>query len=41
MADKGIVFVNYNYRTGSFGWLGHPELNEEVYKATGHNSSGN
>ncbi|KAJ5947279.1 alpha/beta-hydrolase [Penicillium verhagenii] len=41
MADKGIVFVNYNYRTGSFGWLGHPELNEEFYKVTGSNSSGN
>jgi carboxylesterase 2 len=41
MADKGIVFVNYNYRTGSFGWLGTPELNEEFYKATGSNSSGN
>ncbi|KAE8329708.1 alpha/beta-hydrolase [Aspergillus sergii] len=41
MADKGIVFVNYNYRTGSFGWLGHPQLNEEFYQVTGSNSSGN
>lgn len=41
MADKGIVFVNYNYRTGSFGWLAHPELSEEFEKVTGSNSSGN
>lgn len=26
MADQGIVFVNYNHRTGPFGWLAHPEL---------------
>ncbi|GCB24545.1 fumonisin B1 esterase [Aspergillus awamori] len=41
MADQGIVFVNYNYRTGSFGWMAHPELSEEFYKVTGSNSSGN
>jgi carboxylesterase 2 len=41
MADKGIVFVNYNYRTGSFGWLAHPELSKEFLLETGHNSSGN
>ncbi|OJJ43504.1 hypothetical protein ASPZODRAFT_102847 [Penicilliopsis zonata CBS 506.65] len=41
MADKGIVFVNYNYRTGAFGWLAHPELSEEFYQVTGSNSSGN
>ncbi|KAJ5735735.1 uncharacterized protein N7483_000860 [Penicillium malachiteum] len=41
MADKGIVFVNYNYRTGSFGWLAHPELTAEFYKVSGSNSSGN
>ncbi|KAL4807020.1 alpha/beta-hydrolase [Aspergillus unguis] len=41
MADQGIVFVNYNYRTGAFGWLGTPELSEEFYEATGSNSSGN
>ncbi|KAJ5299518.1 carboxylesterase [Penicillium atrosanguineum] len=41
MADKGIVFVNYNYRTGPFGWLAHPELSEEFKKVTGSNSSGN
>ncbi|TKA70141.1 hypothetical protein B0A49_07721 [Cryomyces minteri] len=41
MADKGVVFVNYNYRTGSFGWLAHPELSEEFEAVTGSNSSGN
>ncbi|OJJ47559.1 hypothetical protein ASPZODRAFT_131087 [Penicilliopsis zonata CBS 506.65] len=41
MADKNIVFVNYNYRTGSFGWLATPELSEERYEAVGVNSSGN
>lgn len=41
MADKGVVFVNYNYRTGSFGWLAHPELSAEFSAVTGSNSSGN
>ncbi|KAH8548805.1 Alpha/Beta hydrolase protein [Umbelopsis sp. PMI_123] len=41
MADKEIVFVNYNYRTGSFGWLAHSELSEEFEKVSGSNSSGN
>ncbi|GKT56845.1 carboxylesterase protein [Colletotrichum tofieldiae] len=41
MANKGVVFVNYNYRTGSFGWLATPELNEERFGTAGSNSSGN
>ncbi|KAF7184076.1 hypothetical protein CNMCM7691_004635 [Aspergillus felis] len=41
MADQGIVFVNYNYRTGAFGWLAYPELSAEFEKVTGSNSSGN
>ncbi|KAF9873012.1 carboxylesterase [Colletotrichum karsti] len=41
MADKGVVFVNYNYRTGSFGWLATPELNQERLSTVGSNSSGN
>lgn len=41
MADKNVVYVNYNYRTGPFGWLSHPDLNVEVEAATGFNSSGN
>lgn len=41
MADKGVVYVNYNYRTGSLGWLAHPELSSEFEAVTGHNSSGN
>jgi carboxylesterase 2 len=41
MASKGIVFVNYNYRTGSLGWLATPELSAEMAKSYGTNSSGN
>lgn len=41
MASKDIVFVNYNYRTGSFGWMGHPELSKERKATPGSNSSGN
>jgi carboxylesterase 2 len=41
MAAKGIMFVNYNYRTGSLGWLATPELSEEMYQSYGTNSSGN
>lgn len=41
MADKGVVFVNYNYRTSTFGNLVTPELTAENYARTGSNSSGN
>ena len=41
MADKGVVFVNYNYRTGSFGRLATSELSEEFSKVSGSKSSGN
>jgi len=41
MADAGVVYVNYNYRTGALGWLAHPELSEERLEAVGYNSSGN
>lgn len=41
MADKGIVFVNYNHRDGPGGWLVTPELSEERYNEVGVNSSGN
>jgi carboxylesterase 2 len=41
MASKEIVFVNYNYRTSSLGWLAHPELSEERLATTGSDSSGN
>ncbi|KAH7252793.1 Alpha/Beta hydrolase protein [Fusarium tricinctum] len=41
MAHKGVVFVNYNYRTGPTGWLVSPELTEENLVASGLNSSGN
>lgn len=41
MAAKDIVFVNYNYRAGAFGWMAHPELSEEFAAVSGHNCSGN
>ncbi|KAI5244808.1 hypothetical protein E4T42_07028 [Aureobasidium subglaciale] len=41
MADAGIVYVNYNYRTGALGWLAHPELSQERVDTVGFNSSGN
>lgn len=37
VADKGIVFVNFNYRVSAFGFLALPELNAE----SPHNVSGN
>jgi para-nitrobenzyl esterase len=37
MAQKGVVFVNINYRLGVFGFLAHPELSKE----SGYNASGN
>lgn len=32
--DSGMEWSssNYNYRTGSFGWLAHPELSAEFEK---------
>ncbi|TIA17772.1 alpha/beta-hydrolase [Aureobasidium pullulans] len=41
MADAGVVYVNYNYRTGALGWLAHPELSQERVNTVGFNSSGN
>jgi para-nitrobenzyl esterase len=37
MAEKGVVFVTFNYRVGVFGFFAHPELTNE----SGHNASGN
>jgi carboxylesterase 2 len=37
LADKGLVVVTFNYRTGTFGFLSTPELSEE----SGHGASGN
>lgn len=41
MADQGVVFVNYNYRNGVFGWLAHPWLSAEMNETHQTNSSGN
>lgn len=41
MAAQGIVYVNYNYRNATFGWLAHPQLAEEMAQEVGHNVSGN
>jgi carboxylesterase 2 len=41
LAVAGVVFVNYNYRTGATGWLVTPELTEENLDTIGVNSSGN
>jgi para-nitrobenzyl esterase len=37
LAEKGIVFVSFNYRLGIFGFLAHPELSAE----DSHHASGN
>lgn len=41
IADKGVVFVDYNYRFGPLGWLAHSGLSVEFEKVTASNSSGN
>ena len=37
LAQKGVVFVSFNYRLGPFGFYSHPELTKE----SGRNASGN
>jgi len=37
MAQRGAVFVNFNYRVGAMGFLAHPELTAE----SPHHQSGN
>ncbi|MGW4984224.1 carboxylesterase family protein [Streptomyces mirabilis] len=37
LADKGLVVVTFNYRSGAFGFLSTPELSAE----SGHDASGN
>lgn len=41
MALKDVILITFNRRDDAFGYLAHPELNAEGYKATGHNTSGN
>src|SRR5215472_6047908 len=37
MAERGAVFVNFNYRVGAMGFMAHPELTAE----SPHHQSGN
>ena len=37
IAERGAVFVNFNYRVGAFGFMAHPELTAE----SPHHQSGN
>lgn len=37
MAKKGVVFVTFNYRVGTFGFLAHPELSQEAPYGTSGN----
>lgn len=41
MALKDVILITFNRRDDAFGYLAHPELNAEGYKATGHRTSGN
>ncbi|PYI02534.1 carboxylesterase [Aspergillus sclerotiicarbonarius CBS 121057] len=41
MALKDVILVSFNRRDDAFGYLAHPELNEEGFNATGHYTSGN
>lgn len=36
-AKQGIVFVSFNYRLGTFGFLAHPELSKESPRGTSGN----
>lgn len=41
MALKDVILVSFNRRDDAFGFLAHPDLNEEGYERTGHYTSGN
>ncbi|RAH43577.1 carboxylesterase/lipase family protein [Aspergillus brunneoviolaceus CBS 621.78] len=41
MALKDVILITFNRRDDAFGYLAHPELNEEGLQLTGHNTSGN
>lgn len=41
MALKDVILITFNRRDDAFGYLAHPELNEEGFKETGHYTSGN
>ncbi|KAL5356308.1 Alpha/Beta hydrolase protein [Aspergillus floccosus] len=41
MALKDVILITFNRRDDAFGYLAHPELNEEGHELTGHYTSGN
>ncbi|RAH43432.1 carboxylesterase [Aspergillus brunneoviolaceus CBS 621.78] len=41
MALKDVILVSFNRRDDVFGYLAHPELNQEGFNTTGHYTSGN
>lgn len=41
MAMKDVILISFNRRDYAFGFLAHPELNQEGYERTGHETSGN
>ncbi|KAF7185718.1 Fumonisin B1 esterase [Pseudocercospora fuligena] len=41
MALKDVILVSFNRRDDAFGYLAHPDLNQEGFERTGHYTSGN
>lgn len=41
MALKDVILITFNRRDDAFGYLAHPDLNQEGYERTGHYTSGN
>ncbi|TVY80633.1 Fumonisin B1 esterase [Lachnellula suecica] len=41
MALKDVILISFNRRDDAFGYLAHPDLNQEGYERTGHYTSGN
>ncbi|QDS72560.1 hypothetical protein FKW77_000651 [Venturia effusa] len=41
MALKDVILISFNRRDDVFGYLAHPDLNQEGFELTGHYTSGN